>query len=193
MKVAFACEDPVNDQYIAGPVLKAALASLGKDRVQVTPVMNPRTKGFENLVAQACAILERYGSQANAVVFVIDVDCEDGRPGNRHKVVRMQNAVRNCEWAEKAVVVGAMQEVEVWALWGSRQDLPDDWPTVREHCDPKEAYFQPLQTKLDGATPDGGRKRLVSASLERGWDSLSAGCDELSALVDDLRPLVLAA
>ena len=190
MKVVFVCEDPVNDQYLAGPVIKACLAALGKPRVQVAPVLNPRTRGFENLVDNACGILERYGPVARVVIFVIDTDCEDGREGRRNKALRMRNAVEKCEFAERALVVAAVQELEVWALWGARASLGVSWDEVLAECDPKERFFDTLLTNADRTTPDGGRKRLVATSLSNGYGSLAAGCEELVRLQNDLRPYV---
>src|SRR5262249_52067911 len=49
-----------------------------------------------------------------------------GRPD---KHARAKNALNNCP-SPKALTVGAEQEIEVWALWGSRAELPP-WAEVR--------------------------------------------------------------
>lgn len=190
MKVAFVCEDPIYDQYIAGPVVKEALRQLGKPHADVRPILTPKTRGFSTVLKHACEILDRYSPIVAAVVFVIDLDCDDGSPGRGDKVQALKGVIAGCDDSSKAVVVAARQELEVWALWGVRGDLPP-WQDVRAHCDPKEPFFNPLLTKADAERPDGGRSRLIAASLNEGWQSLSTGCSELEELQNELRDLVV--
>ena len=190
MKVAFVCEDPTNDQYIVRPVLQALLADLGRPRARVFPVTNPRTTGFDSLLAHACEILDRYSQQAAAVIFVIDLDCDDGSPGRRNKPQRLRNALSQCAGTLNTVSVAAVQEVEVWALWGVRNELADSWTEVRAQCDPKDIYFEGQITKADGLTPDGGRRRLVESALASGWRSIAGACPELADLREELAQLI---
>jgi hypothetical protein len=192
MKIAFACEDPLLDQYIVRPVLTAMLKDLGKPKARLFAITNPRTKGFHDLVARACDMVSRYGQEARAIIFVIDTDCDDGREGHMNKPVRLANALAKCdELADKAVIVAAVQEVEVWAVWGIRNELPDPWSTVLDECHPKELYFEPQLTAADKLLPDGGRSRLIKSSLSSGWTSLSTGCSELADLRTAVEPLVV--
>jgi hypothetical protein len=171
-------------------VLKTLFSQLGRPRAGIFTVTNPKTGGFFDLLDQCCAILARYGQLARVVVFVIDTDCDDGRPGSINKPLRLRNALANCAYAEKAVIVAAVQEIEVWALWGSANSLGDPWASVRDHCHPKERYFEPLTTVADKRTPDGGRSRLIQSSLARTWPSLTGGCPELAQLQMDIEPLI---
>jgi hypothetical protein len=190
VKIAVACEDPTNDQFIIRPVLERLCAHLGRPRAKIFTITNPHTRGFNDLRDQACGIMSRYGALAAAVVFVIDVDCDDGRTGRINKPLRFRNTVSHCSYAEKALIVAAVQELEVWALWGVRGDLGAVWDIVRDNCDPKETFFEPQLTREDKRSADGGRGRLVGASLQAGWPSLAGGCPELAQLADELAPLI---
>jgi hypothetical protein len=101
----------------------------------------------------------------------------------------MVQRLADCErYSTKGVVLVAIQEAEVWALWGVRAELGVSWPEVRAECNPKERFFEAY---LDGSlTPDGGRRDLMEKALASGWDSLKLGCPELQQLEDELRPLV---
>jgi hypothetical protein len=191
VKVAVVCEDPTLDRYIVRPIITRALAELGKPRATIKLVENPKMRGVQDVLSQACDVLDRYGGISSAVVFVVDMDCEDGEEGRPDKRARLRNVIERCQrHSDKAIALIAVQEVEVWALWGIRASLGSPWQTVRAECHPKEMYFEPQITSADQLTPDGGRTRLIDASLAGGWQSVTTGCPELRALLDELRPLV---
>jgi hypothetical protein len=190
VKIAIACENPRYDQYIIRPVLEAVLRFLGKPRARVTVITDPAATSYENLLAQACDILKRYAPVADAVIFIADTDCEDGSAGRRNKALRLRNAVAACDDPSKAITLTALQEVEVWALWGVRDGIDASWAAIRAECNPKEVYFEPLLTQDDQQQPDGGRARLMAQSLSSGWTSLRTGCQELQELEDGLRALL---
>jgi hypothetical protein len=189
-KISIICEDHTLDQYICKPVIKAAATEVGKPNAQVRVVTSPRLTGFDSLKGQACALLERWATISDVVVFVVDLDCDDGVVHARNKIEALMNAIASCEGKRKAVVVFAQQEVEVWALWGSRANLPISWLEVLAECDPKELLFEPMLTSADLKKPDQGRTRLIQQSLALGWTSISNGCNELTQLVGDLRNVI---
>lgn len=184
-KVAVVCEDHTLDQYIAKPIIHETLRRAGRPHARVDVVRNPRLRGYDSLRVQLCDIVLRYGAIADAVVVIVDLDCTVG-PTDRGEVIR-RLASTCSEFGTKVLVVGAVQEIEVWALWGARTRLRASWEEVRSDCNPKERFFQPLQTAIDKKRPDKGRTRLMAASLDQGWESLTAGCPELAQLVTDLR------
>jgi hypothetical protein len=187
LKVAVVCEDHTNDQYIVGPALSALLSHLGRPKARLQIVTNPRLQGLSSLIKDLCSIIARYSAAADIVIVVVDGDCKDGRRGTENRHQRLTDLVANClTGSDKTAVVIAIQEVEVWALWGQRDKLGVDWTTVRAECDPKERFFNDLLTKDDLKAAGGGRLRLMKASLERGWPSLRAGCSELQALEDEI-------
>jgi hypothetical protein len=191
LKVAVVCEDHTLDQFVAIPVIAALLVAVGKPNAKVAAVTNPRVRGFENLIQHACPILGRYGAISDVVIFIVDLDCGGKSGGRRTKAERLQRKLSSCDvYPDKAIVVGAVNEIEVWALWGMRRELSRRWSDVRAECHPKEIYFDPLLLAGDRFTPDKGRKRLISLSLREGWDSLKQGCPELSRLEEAMRRLL---
>jgi hypothetical protein len=189
-RVAVVCEDHRLDQYILRPVLESLLAKLGKPRARVTAVTNPQLTGFSTLLTRLCEVVERYDGVVDLVVIASDTDCDDGIDGRRDKCAQLRNRLDSCRLMRaNVVVVCAIQEIEVWALWGARANLPA-WNVVRGDCDPKETYLNGFLTKADLKRADRGRSRLVEASLSTGWDSLAQGCPELQTLEDDVRAIV---
>jgi hypothetical protein len=185
-KVAIACEDHTWDQYIVRPIVTALLNNLGKPKARIEVINDPRSTGINVLLAQVEAILAKWGSVVDVVLFAVDLDCLDGRDGRGDRLQALSERVAAASaFAAKAVLVAAIQELEVWALWGCRADLPP-WAEVRSSCDPKETFFEPLITQADRKSPDGGRARMVSASLANGVPSLLQGCTELAELRDAL-------
>lgn len=187
IRITIACEDHTLDQYVARPVLSSLLAYLSRPRADVRAITSPRIQGISDLKAQLCAILERYSVFSNLVVFVIDGDCEDGRSGKLDRHVLFQRLASKCDDGEQAVIVVARQELEVWALWGSRSKLGVPWGDVVDECHPKERFFEPLVTPADRKMPGRGRQRLIALSLDQGWQSLCSGCPELKGLEDQVR------
>jgi hypothetical protein len=192
-RLAVICEDPTYDQYLVRPVLRSLLARLSKPKAAIQVVDNPRARGDVQVMGRACEFVERYSAIADAIIFVLDQDCEDGQGGRPDKRVRLENAIADCkEGREKVVTLLAVQEVEVWALWGARGDIPDTWGAVRSECHPKEVYFNPRLVDSDALRADGGRARLIGASLASGWASLASGCPELLRLEAELRAVIAA-
>src|SRR5262249_41704284 len=175
-RVAVLCEDHTNDQYILRPLMREILAHLGKPDARITVVSNPRICGFDSLLARACDVIERYAQLVDLILVCYDLDGQDGSPGRTDKHARVKNSLNNCP-SQKALTVGAEQEIEVWALWGSRAQLPP-WAEVRKEAHAKERYFDPLITSRDSIRADGGRSRLMEASLAAGITSLIRACPE---------------
>lgn len=191
VSVSVLCEDHTNDQYLVEPVIRAALAALGKPRATVHVKSQAKNlRGIDRLLVHMPAHLARWGGPSSAVVFVADADCKDGTDGRGDRRAVMLERLAGCEpHSAKAVVLVAIQEAEVWALWGVRAELGVPWPEVRAECHPKERFFEAY---LDGSlTPDGGRRNLMVKALSSGWGSLKAGCPELQRLEDELGALVL--
>lgn len=183
------CEDHTLDQYVVTPIIKQLLASVGKPRAKVKVVTNPRLTGIADVLEQFAELVERYAPLGDAVLFSVDLDGEDGSEGNRNRMLQFSSRLGDLDEVlrSKVFVVLAVQEVEVWCIWGSRSDLPVAWPVVRAERDPKELYFEPLLKDGEEKLPDRGRKRLVAEALSQGWASLKAGCPELEQLENEIR------
>jgi len=137
---------------------------------------------FEKLVA-------RYAAIGDFLVFSLDLDRCDGQEGRKDRQHSFNEKIAKlpAHLAQKVVVVLAVQELEVWALWGSRSLLKANWSEVRCERDPKELYFDPIVTDADNKFPGRGRTRLIEQSLATGWHSIAQGCPELAELERDLR------
>ncbi|MGH3788587.1 MAG: hypothetical protein ACRDRG_19040 [Pseudonocardiaceae bacterium] len=142
--------------------------------------MDPRIQGIDQLKSNACSILARYGPLSDAVIFAVDADGLDGKDGRRDRQSSFISLLDECaHHRNKAIVVAARQELEVWALWGNRSKLAVSWKAVRDERHPKEVFFDTLTNTLDLRKPGKGRSRLIQDSLSAGWQSLKQGCEEL--------------
>ena len=186
-RIAVVCEDPIYDQYIAKPVIEAAMQRIGKPHAVVKVITNPKTSGWDSLVASIPGALQLWGPASAAVVFVADADCNDGANGRPNRMIQLENAIQRAGSRHCAVGVIAIQELEVWALWGSAGSIGKPWHAVRAECDPKDKFFNGLVPPSHLHLPDRGRKALVEQSLARGWQSLSEACGELQILEAGLR------
>lgn len=190
-KVVIACENHLNDRYILEPVVTAALQAIGVASPRVTTITNPQMSGFTTLLSNVCAIIHRYHKTVSALVIAFDLDGEDGQDGRPDRLVRVSNKLASCDSeAQNVVLLGCQMEAEVYAIWGHRAATGASWAEIRAERDPKEFYFDALLNQRDALTVDGGRTRLMRASLKAGWSSLRGGCLELEALEHDLRSIV---
>ncbi|MGQ0719565.1 MAG: hypothetical protein ACT4NP_20065 [Pseudonocardiales bacterium] len=191
LRVFVACEDHTHDQYILKPVLECLLASIGRARAQVKIITAPRMRGIDALKSNACSILTLYGPLSDAVIFAFDADGLDGKDGRRDRKSSFISLLKGCaNHADKAIVVAARQELEVWALWGNRSNLTVSWQAVRSEQHPKELFFDTLTNTADWRKPGKGRSRLIQDSLSTGWQSLKQGCEELQELEEELVKLL---
>jgi hypothetical protein len=187
-KVAIVCEDPTYDRYIAEPVIAKACEEIGRPRAQLRTVEWPRVYGVSQLKDAVCDYLHKWGPISDAVVFVVDADGEDGTDGRPDRARQFASAITACGEALPChVLTVALQELEVWALWGCYQQLGVSWDVVRSEPHPKERFFDPQVTKAELRTADRGRTRMIEASLSKGWHSLVVACPEIGALTAGLR------
>lgn len=108
-------------------------------------------------------------------VLMVDRDCD--RLGNSTKA-----AARVAEHEGRLLACLAHQEVEVWMLALHRSELSAPWRTVREECDPKEAYADPFIARQGWSALVGrGRKRAMR-SLGSAWPGIVQLCPELAEL-----------
>ncbi|WP_134196228.1 hypothetical protein [Curtobacterium sp. PhB25] len=183
-KVAVVCEDHTLDQYVVVPIIRAVLSAAGKPQAVVRVVTSPQLRGISNVETEFEAIATRYSAINDMVIFALDRDALDGQGGRGDRAASFSAKVASLEPAirSKVEVVLAVEETEVWALWGVRSDIKDSWAVVRGERDSKERYFDPFVTRGDMRQPGQGRTRLVSMSIDQGWSSLSTGCPELADL-----------
>jgi hypothetical protein len=186
------CEDHTLDQYTVVPVVKEMMRSLGKPNATVRAVTNPRLQGISQVETLFDSLATRYAAIGDVVIFALDRDAEDGRRGRSDRAAKFRAKVSAlpASISRKVKVVLAVEETEVWALWGSRSRIAATWADVRRERDSKERYFDPLTTTADMRLPGAGRERLVRLSTDNGWGSLSSGCPELAELASDVRAVL---
>jgi hypothetical protein len=179
VKVLIIPEDQTQDGFIARPAIEALLADLGiPGRVDVLP--EPRLRGAgDALDPDVVRDIVDTNPMTDLFVLVIDRDCD--RQGHSTKA-----AAREREHPGRLVACVAVQELEVWMLALYRDRLGGArWPEVREDCDPKERWAEPLLKRIGTGGPGGGRKKAMQA-LKGQLQSLLSVCPELEELKQKL-------
>lgn len=177
MKVLIIPEDQTLDGFIARPVVEAILKDAGiAARVDVLP--EPRLRGAADaLDPDTLRTIIATNPMIDRFILVVDRDCD------RNGHVAKANA-REQEH-DKLVTCIAVQEIEVWMLALYKERLSARWSEIREHCDPKEEWADPLLSRLGTSGPGGGRKRAMRA-LRGKLTSLLSLCGELAELRNKL-------
>lgn len=187
MRVLVIPEDQHTDQFIVKPVLEALFADLGKPaRVVVLP--EPRLRGAEDALDQELIgeIVRENAAMTDLFVLVVDRDC------NRQKHEEKASARESESTAAGARFVAclAIQEIECWLLaLYEQEEIGASWSEVREHCDPKEAYAEPLLDGLGHVGPGGGRKAAMRR-LSGHWKRLLSRCPEVGDLRTRIQQLL---
>ncbi len=162
MNVLVIPEDFRKDQYILKPLIEAMLREVGRPRVRVLVCQDPLLGGIDQALKweRIKDVLDRYRGMVDVFLLVVD---RDGNPGRRIALDNIERNAMGCLSAGRLFLAeNAWQEVEVWILAGHA--LPDDWQwqELRQHPNPKEAYFEPFAKSrgvVDG--PGQGRKTLA--------------------------------
>jgi hypothetical protein len=179
MKVLVIPEDQELDRYIVKPVVEALFADLEiPARVEVLP--EPRLRGATDALDPSMVeAIVRDNPMEDLFLLIVDRDCNRQRNEDKARM-------RESEHAGKLIACVAIQEVEVWMLALHRDALAGSMSAIREHCDPKEEWAEPLLTSLGTDGPGRGRKRAMRAIKGR-WRSLRSTCNELEALQERIR------
>lgn len=181
-RVLIILEDPTYDRYIVQPVVERLLRDIKKPKVRVDVLTDPRMGGVSYVFARQNweKILQKY-PMVDVFIVVVDSDCEEGR---KEKLVSLRSWVQG----RQAVSVGvlAIEEVEVWLLAGYVDKLSSPWKTVRAHCNPKEAFYQPFVESEQNRGVAGGRRSLMQHTL-RNLRGLMHRCPEIRELRTQLQ------
>ncbi len=125
-------------------------------------------------------------------LFLLIVD-RDGRAGRRQALaaleVRARQAIGNgkCFLAENAY-----QEIEVWALGGANLPTAWAWSEVRNHPNPKEAYFRPFAGSRDLLDEPGEGRQTLGQEAAKRLARVRALCPELDQLAERIQSFVTA-
>lgn len=178
MNVLIIPEDFRQDQYVLKPIVTAMLASLGKPRANVRVCRDPLLHGISQALTWSYIqdILERYRGMTDLFLLCVDRDCE---PTRRTALDNLERQAKDL-LGISACLLGenAWQEIEVWILAG--HDLPSEWSwrKIREHRDPKEAYFAPFAKQRGVELGLGGGRKVLAEEAARRYDRLRRLCLE---------------
>lgn len=174
MKVLIIPEDQTHDGFILQPIVEAIFESLAiPARVGVLP--EPRLRGASYaLDAEIIRSIVADNPMVELFLLLVDRDCDRQRHVDKA-------AARVAEHEGRLLACLAKQEVEVWMLALHRGQLSASWAEIRAHCDPKEAYADPLLASLGTDGPGGGRKKAMRA-LSGNLRTLLSLCEELDSL-----------
>lgn len=179
MKVLIVPEDPTLDQYILKPIVERLCTTRGFP-ARVDVLRDPHLRGVDQaLDKEVVAGIVRDNPMVDLFILMVDRDCD--RLGNTTKA-----AARLEEHRGRLLACLAWQEVEVWMLALHRKQLPVPWSTVRDECDPKEAYADPFITAQGWSTEVGRGRKKAMRELGAGWQGLLQVCPELRDLHEEI-------
>ena len=178
MRVLIIPEDFRKDQYIVKPIIEAMMAWLERPRTSVQVLTDPNLGGVERALnwAELEPIVRRY--QGMVDLFLLCVD----RDNNEHRRSRLDHIE-----VQAASVLGAgrlflaenaWQELEVWALAGNERPTEWAWQDIRNHRDPKEAYFAPLASRRGLSDGPGEGRRALGIEAGRNYRAVRHLCQE---------------
>lgn len=143
LRVLVITEHAGGDQSIATQIVRAMLAELGRKRAIVEACRRPYAGGVQRAM-QPEFIADVVRSNPMSDIFLLLVD-RDGVASRRETLDQLETNIQAGVAPGKLFLAeNAWQEIEVWALAG--WELPADWNwrEIREHRDPKEAYYYPF-------------------------------------------------
>jgi hypothetical protein len=175
-------EDFRKDQYVIEPIVTKMFETIGK-KAKVIVCRDPLLGGVEqalNWEEKLKPIIARYRGMIECFLLIVD---RDGKPGRRSSLDRIEAlAAAELPPGKRFLGENAWQEIEVWLLAG--HDLPVDWVwrAVRDHDNPKEAYFLRFAEKRGVASePAEGRGVLAREAASR-YGRIRQLCPEVGAL-----------
>ena len=178
MKVLLILEDQTHDQYIIKPVVEALFADL-KLPARISVLPEPRLRGYSQaLDPEMIRSIVHDNPMEDLFLLVVDRDCDRNHAETKTAAIQEEHAT-------KLICCLAIQEIEVWMLALHADSLDAPLSEIRQHCDPKERWAEPLLARLGTDGPGAGRKKAMRA-LQGQWRSLRDRCDELKSLQDQV-------
>ena len=143
MNVLVIPEDFRKDQFILQPIISAMLTKLGRPAI-VEVLKDPLVGGIQQALnlELLSEIVDSNRWRVDLFLLCVDRDAEASR---RDRLSTIEQHFKSTLGPGKIMACeNAWQELEVWVLAG--HDLLDGWrwADIRQHRDPKEAYFEEL-------------------------------------------------
>jgi hypothetical protein len=181
VNVLVIAEDFRKDQYILRPVVQAMMAAVGKPRASVIVMTRPLLRGVAQVLDVGTLRDRVLAAYPMVHLFLLIVD-RDADPNRRRALGSLEERLRGSLKPGSCFIAQcAWQELEVWALAGSRLPADWKWAEVRAEAHPKEVYFAPFVKGSGALGPDGGRAALgeeAAARLKR----VAQRCPEVAHL-----------
>lgn len=174
-------EDFRKDQFVLEPIVSKMFEAIGR-KAKVIVCRDPLLGGIDQALKweRIQEIIVRYRSMIECFLHIVD---RDGKPGRREALNRLESlAAAELAPGKRFLSENAWQEVEVWLLAG--HDLPPAWAwqDVREHENPKEAYFLPFAERRGVVhEPAEGRGVLGREAASR-YNRIRTLCAEVAEL-----------
>lgn len=182
MNVLVVPEDCRHDGGLVLPIIRRMFKWVGRP-ANVQVCQDPRYGGINEVLKQdnVTKLIRRYPM---VDLFLIIVD-RDGQNGRAQQLSRIEDHAADVIGADRQRLVAACawQEVEVWVL-AAMTDLPKrwSWKKLREHPDPKEAFFEPYAKKRGlHVEADQGRSSLAREAAQN-YKRIRSKCPEIQEL-----------
>ncbi len=186
MNVQIVLEDTPKDQHIAVPLIRALFQHI--QRPARVGALSERLRSVEQVtdMDKLLPILAARSGMVDLFILLVDRDCRaPGRPrgGDRATALRnLEKRVIGCgELGPQCgfIACEAWEELEVWLLAGFEHP---NWHEIRDHCDPKEEFFEPF-ARARGVfeKPAEGRAELMDEAVRR-YRRIRHLCPELQSL-----------
>ncbi len=191
MNVLIIPEDFRKDQYIVAPLIRKMLAQIGKANANVAICRDPLMGGISEATKWE-RIQEVIDMYPMVQVFLLIVD-RDGIETRRLTLDRLeQKAADHLSPTGRTLIAeNAWQEIEVWAIAG--QTLPKEWKwaEIRQHRDPKEAYFEPLAINRKLTNEPGEGRTTLGREAAANYTRVRSLCvEDLQQLENRLRAVL---
>lgn len=194
MNVQIVLEDTPNDRHIAVPIVQAMFQFLGRPAKVTALAERMRSVEQATDLDRLLPLLAARRGMVDVFLLIVDRDCrapDRPRGGDRAAALRQleQRIKESGELGAECrfLACEAWEELEVWLLAGFEHEA---WRPIREHCDPKEEYFEPF-ARARGVFefPAGGRAELMAEAVRR-YRRIRHLCGELQLLEERLRPIL---
>ena len=179
MDVMIVPEDPRLDQYLLKPIVECLFQDLDVS-ANIRVLQEPRMRGVSQALDPDIIqndVVDLY-PMVDLFLVIVDRDCDRESNEARAQTLQERSDV-------DLLVCLAQEEVEAWMLYLHREELHEHlgvgFSDVRDSCDPKDEFADPLLQSMEWTTKVGrGRKRAMR-ELGESWQGLVQVCDELSA------------
>lgn len=162
-------------------------AEIGKPNANVRVCLDPLMGGISEATKweRIKKVLDLY-PMVNVFLLIVD---RDGKETRRQSLDGLEtSAAVHLSTARKFLAEHAWQEIEVWAIAG--QPLPKawNWADIRQHRDPKEAYFEPLANSRNLQNEPGQGRTTLGKEAAANYARVRTLCQEdIQQLEDRLK------